>query len=529
MSSDEEEHTMGGNRKKEEGRKFADLAKKKINQWVEEGRIEPLPVTLTDEILLPRPPSAGIHYCIICRKHGSFRLGAHIRSKHPEYPIDSDDFRVIEQVSRGITENMKRASVDLRLVPAPMNIREYNIMKALIDQLTAGGIPIYGQIHQPSWEAMPYQESTEVSHAPRLDPTVRQHQGLPEDPSAAVKSRTVVSLPYGAPPIPRHELYMTPIDTLYLGGASIHPQFTAPPRVDLMFAHEHDTSVPGSFEQRYPIQEGRSCDWMLEADRKLKLWRRLPLELHPLLKQFCSHIETRVLLPDFGSEKGEIVVLKGRALYESYISRFMIVAMRARQRLGQTVSMDDGIYSSAVVMEFFQELQKCRVPVKTRLGFAQAIASFYDFLNVYIDAAASTFRLPAVAQARSRISYVIEGLRNELRSLSSYRAVRQAPAKEHEPYVVARAIAKHRDILATLRCIYNKFGRTEFISRVQYNYFLGALMFYIIQCNTARNEVVYKMRFGSIVDFSEMGHAQTGLRRIELDVDGDKKELFVGF
>ncbi|VDN21068.1 unnamed protein product [Cylicostephanus goldi] len=248
MSSDEEQRVRGANAKKEEERRFAQLAKEKIAQWVDEGRMEPLPV--------------------------------------------------IEQVSRGITENMKRASVDLRLVPAPMNIREYNIMKAMIDQLTAGGIPVYGQIHQPAWEAMPYQESAEVSHAPRLDPAVRQHQGLIEDRSAAVNPSTVGSLTYGAPVIPRQELYMTPVDTLYL-------------------------------------------DWMLEADRKLKLWRRLPLELHPLLKQFATHIETRVLLPDLGSEKGEIVVLRGRAHYESYITRFMIVAMRARQRHGHPSSYCD--------------------------------------------------------------------------------------------------------------------------------------------------------------------------------------------
>ncbi|CAJ0598512.1 unnamed protein product [Cylicocyclus nassatus] len=153
-------------------------------------------------------------------------------------------------------------------------------------------------------------------------------------------------------------------------------------------------------------------------------------------------------------------------------------------------------------MEFFQELQKCRVPVHARIGFAQAVASFYNFINVYIDA--------AVAQARSRISHVLERLRNEFKSLSSYRAVRQAPAKEHEPYVVGLALATHRDILATLRCIYSKFGRTESISRQHYNYFLETPMFYIIQCNSPQRR-----------------HAQTGLRRIELDVDGGKEELFV--
>ncbi|VDN19258.1 unnamed protein product [Cylicostephanus goldi] len=190
--------------------------------------------------------------------------------------------------------------------------------------------------------------------------------------------------------------------------------------------------------------------------------------------------------------------------------------------------MDDGIYSSAILFEFFSKLQKSRIPVETRMSFAKAIAGFYDFLSVHIDAAAGKQRLPAITQGRDRIAHILRKLREEGKSLSSYRAIRQPAVKEYEPYAVARAIATDESIRSTLHSIYRQFGRTDNITRRQYNYFLGALMFYIVQCNTARNEVIYKMRYGSIVDFNEQGLAHTGLRPVELDVQSGPKELFVG-
>ncbi|VDN20629.1 unnamed protein product [Cylicostephanus goldi] len=163
-------------------------------------------------------------------------------------------------------------------------------------------------------------------------------------------------------------------------------------------------------------------------------------------------VELESSLWDWSTEEYHIEARKDEAW--DRIHQKLLQRKSCTSKLGQVVSMDDGIYSSAVVMEFFQELQKCRVPVHTRIGFAKAIAGFYEFLNVYIDAGGS--------------------------------AVIKWP---------------HINIFA-----------------------FEALMFYIVQCNTARNEVIYKTKFKRVFDFSEKGYAQTGLRR-NLDGDGGKKEL----
>ncbi|KAK6053030.1 hypothetical protein COOONC_09466 [Cooperia oncophora] len=54
---------------------------------------------------------------------------------------------------------------------------------------------------------------------------------------------------------------------------------------------------------------------------------------------------------------------------------------------GETVSVDDAIFSCDIVKEFFRRLQNASVPVGVRSMFAKAILSFYKFLQENIGTA----------------------------------------------------------------------------------------------------------------------------------------------
>lgn len=110
-----------------------------------------------------------------------------------------------------------------------------------------------------------------------------------------------------------------------------------------------------------------------------------------------------------------------------------------------------------------------------------------------------------------------------------------------EKYCVVRAIVNHHEIEKKVAAILKAFDTSGEIFHSEYNFVMrfgcyhilklvltpylninddnsSAVMAYIIHCNTARNEVIYKMVYGSIVSASESaaGMTETGLRQIRL-------------
>ncbi|VDM79068.1 unnamed protein product, partial [Strongylus vulgaris] len=192
---------------------------------------------------------------------------------------------------------------------------------------------------------------------------------------------------------------------------------------------------------------------------------------------------------------------------------------------GETISIDDAIFSYKILSDFFETLQRYVVPAETRAGFAKAISTFYKFVGANIDVAITTnLRSVVIQQAIERIETIAKNLRFEKKARESFRGVApEATAmKKGELYCVARAVVQHKLVLQKLKSIYESFKANNSITMREYNYFIGALMCYIVQCNTARNECIYKMRVGSITPFE----ARTGLQLKEVAISYGKAQYW---
>ncbi|KAK6767357.1 hypothetical protein RB195_026561 [Necator americanus] len=544
-----------------EWKRIGERARERIPELVQSNRIRELCVELTDDVLFPDMRSRGINFCVVCGKHERFRLHQHLTKRHPELAKETDDFKVVEQVSRGITEAMKKASVDVSKVRRPVTASEYEIYKELIDQIRAGGIPVYGHYDPPG-----PQPTDSVMHAiSDLREELLVHRQLattsaPGPSGLALQVRPPIpsNVPptYSAPLIPRAQTYLVPLDELYLGefasvvratvkqkdekkecGPHAHQWFTAPPKLNLMFLHEWDDHNHNYTEQQFTIVGNRRGEqgWMRNAEKKLKLWRKVKADQHKLIQLFRFYIEEAVLLPAGNDMDANDPSLTTSQNYVSYICRFMLVAMRSRQRLGRQISMDDAIYSSAILLHFFEVLKRNGVPTTTRMGFVKALASFYEFLRVNMGSDKGQDRLQELKQASHRARHILSKLKSEDKKLQSYRGVlpSRKPQKPEEPYCVARAIVTHTRVIEEMKRIYVEYERSLTISSGNYNYYTGALMSYIVHCNTARNECVYKMLYGSVFPPADRESSDTpprsGVQKATIPSgDGESEEFWVG-
>ncbi|EYC41039.1 hypothetical protein Y032_0584g306 [Ancylostoma ceylanicum] len=120
---------------------------------------------------------------------------------------------------------------------------------------------------------------------------------------------------------------------------------------------------------------GDSELWMVKADAELGLWKKVNMqdeERHIALQQYANFIKDlseNATVQDAGS---------GINNYVAYVARFMLVAMRARQRYGRDVTFDDMIFSCAIIDDFFRGLKF--VSCSVRLGFAKALMHMMNFL-----------------------------------------------------------------------------------------------------------------------------------------------------
>ncbi|KAK6767374.1 hypothetical protein RB195_026574 [Necator americanus] len=228
---------------------------------------------------------------------------------------------------------------------------------------------------------------------------------------------------------------------------------------------------------------------MEHADNELKFWRKLRAQDHPLFQRYREYLESIMIIPVDGGSSMEIEN-KGRATYVSYLCRFMLVAMRSRRRLGRIVTMDDAIFSS---------------------GMGQQ-------------------RLAEVEQARYRVKDILDRMKGEEKIQVSFRGVLPRRQRKAETlYCVVRMIVTHNRVLNAMREIYSEFADTHNLERREYNYFMGALMAYIVHCNTARNECIYKMMYGSIYPPSDREPSETGLQKKSITRrDGVMEDYWVG-
>ncbi|VDP28228.1 unnamed protein product [Heligmosomoides polygyrus] len=175
--------------------------------------------------------------------------------------------------------------------------------------------------------------------------------------------------------------------------------------------------------------------------------------------------------------------------YAQYVERYMLATMRSRGRYGEPISIDDALFSYEIASEFFARTKRIGVPVENRIGFAKALTKFFNFLNIFMDS-----------------------------------------GEEGTPYCAVRAILDHHRIDEKINSIMQGFESGELIY-IDYNYVMSARMAYIVHSNAARNEVVYKVRYGSFyASTTATGEKVHGLHeeRFQIGQVGNRKPIYKG-
>lgn len=131
-------------------KRLAARAEHMVGEWIKDGSIRHGRVDLANkEVYLPLHPSKGYQFCLFCGKHAIFSLRHHLKKHHSDKLHGTDNLKVAEQVSRGIIERMKKASMDFSQIKVPENGREWDTYENIVKQMTAGGIPILMRHDRP--------------------------------------------------------------------------------------------------------------------------------------------------------------------------------------------------------------------------------------------------------------------------------------------------------------------------------------------------------------------------------------------
>ncbi|KAK5980609.1 hypothetical protein GCK32_003582 [Trichostrongylus colubriformis] len=338
-----------------------------------------------------------------------------------------------------------------------------------------------------------------------------------------------------SPAIPRQQLCITVNvtgDPQYTGGASVHPVFLGPPDKTLMFAHQHDDWSENEEGQYYvqaftvPPNSKRSLRWMNVVDSELKLWRKLIREQHPILQHFYDYLKSTTSVPvrTSGGEEMHQETRNTCKSYASNVERFMLVAMRSRRRFGETVSIDDAIFSREIVEDFFHRLVGNNVPLSVRSSFAKAILSFYKFIEIEMGSAAGLTRSHVIGQAKGLAAHIVEATNQERNRRITYTGTDGCRPEAVEHYCVVRTVMDCKKITGSIKLIMQKFERERSVEKQDYNFVMSALMAYLVHCNGARNELTYKTRYGNICGCGD-NVPGTGLQPVMYE-DGLRSEQF---
>ncbi|KAK6743281.1 hypothetical protein RB195_010502 [Necator americanus] len=134
-----------------------------IPRLVKSRMIPQLPVDLTKEVLYPSSRSKGFTFCVICCRHISARFLNHMKTAHNQFEAGSDEYEVLVHVSRGVTENCKRAILDLDQISDPKTYEEWQIINEVVHQMRSRAVPILGKT-----KICPYARFTGMTNTLRL-------------------------------------------------------------------------------------------------------------------------------------------------------------------------------------------------------------------------------------------------------------------------------------------------------------------------------------------------------------------------
>ncbi|KAK5986385.1 hypothetical protein GCK32_000360 [Trichostrongylus colubriformis] len=283
-----------------------------------------------------------------------------------------------------------------------------------------------------------------------------------------------------APLISRERLCITANiadDPHYRGGLTPHSVFLETPDKTLMFAHQHDDC--DEVEKRHYVQtysaslrSKRSLSWMSRVDSELKLWRKLIREQHPILQSYFDALKRTTSVPVRMNNDLQVhqEVRQICRPYASNVERFMLVALRSRKRYGETVTLDDAIYSFAIIEEFFHRMQEAHVPVSVRSLFAKAILSFYKFIDMNMGPGAGPDRCSAMRYALKYAEDKVKKTNEEKRVLETYSGADGNKEPEMERYCVVRAIMESKRIGDGIKMVMQNFSTCGSLQWQDYSY-----------------------------------------------------------
>lgn len=206
---------------------------------------------------------------------------------------------------------------------------------------------------------------------------------------------------------------------------------------------------------------------------KLKIWRKVITAAHPITAAFKEMLQEQMgghfRKAPSGSRTGD-----GCEKYESFAARFMLVAMRARQRVGEVIAIDDVIYSSSIVKSFFRCLLDSGVSVATCVGFAKALTSLHKFVDRHMLSNGGCKRKQDIASAEAVILYESQMLMCGMKKSHTFAGIRAKPkAKEGASYCVTRAIVQHEKVDKEIGAIMADFKITGKLRVRDYNFVMG--------------------------------------------------------
>ncbi|KAK6743283.1 hypothetical protein RB195_010502 [Necator americanus] len=227
--------------------------------------------------------------------------------------------------------------------------------------------------------------------------------------------------------VSRHFIYYHAGDVVYKGGPNVHPIFLRKPMTEIMFAHEYDDYDTTYTEQAFSLPKG-APEWMQEADVNMGFWRKISLRnprKHVALQQYAEYVK------ELKCHSFEEKDLGGTHSYVMNIARFMLVAMRARQRYGKEVTFDDMIFSHAIFDDFFVVLKTAHVTCSTRLKFSKSLLHMVKFLQEKSDfyVIGNSLRKQALETGFKLLSHRIRLLKEEERFRKSLEGIAYVPRK----------------------------------------------------------------------------------------------------
>ncbi|EYB95923.1 hypothetical protein Y032_0155g3094 [Ancylostoma ceylanicum] len=242
----------------------------------------------------------------------------------------------------------------------------------------------------------------------------------------------------------------------------------------------------------WPPKDPKKRAWMIRANRRLKLWRRLISEN---LSDYKEYIEDS--LPVFSKAPSASSHSNGSQRvgknYFQLVERFMLLAMRSRRRMGQTMSIDDAIYSTEIVIQCFTKMNNEDVSVPLRQTFANAMTDFYR---------AGHGRVAGLQKGQDRLGRLMFTLEREDAAEKPVRGV-QAPTEHLGSGLVSlnttsleAAIVDHEVVEEQVDTIVANFEGTGDILP---SHALMSYLSHLVHFKAAQNECMYNMTYGSIV------------------------------